>query len=255
MINPERRWRADMSELLELALKAHGGVERWRNVQSLDVKVSLTGGLYQIKGYPEGVANVTMKVDTRRPFLTITPYSRPSARGVFTPDRVWIEDGADGVIEERSNPLASFTGHVLQTPWDQLHRLYFTSYAMWNYLTTPFLLAQPGVEARETEPHQENGDMWRRLQVKFPSDIPTHDGRLFGSSDRQETTFFFNEQGLLQRLDYVAVGPASHYCFDHKNFGGIMFPTLRRVVPRPPSGPRVNGPTAVLLQITEIAVA
>ena len=60
------------------------------------------------------------------------------------------------------------------------------------------------------------------------------------------------EQGLLQRLDYLAVGPAAHYCFDHANYKGIVFPTLRRVLRRPPSGPLVNGPTAVLIQITDV---
>jgi glyoxylase-like metal-dependent hydrolase (beta-lactamase superfamily II) len=39
-----------MSGLLDVALQAHG--ERWREVQSLDVRVSLTGGLYRLKGYP-----------------------------------------------------------------------------------------------------------------------------------------------------------------------------------------------------------
>ena len=133
-----------------------------------------------------------------------------------------------------------------ETPWDQLHRLYFTSYAMWNYLTTPFLLTQPGFECREIEPHQENGETWRCLQVNFPPDIPTHN---------KEQTFFFNDQGLLQRLDYVAVGPVSHYCFDHTTFGGLVFPTLRRVVRRTPSGPVVSAPTAVLIQIADVAVA
>jgi hypothetical protein len=56
----------------------------------------------------------------------------------------------------------------------------------------------------------------------------------------------------LQRLDYVAVGPAAHYCFDHTAFGGLVFPTLRRVDRPPPSGPLVNGPTAVLIQITRV---
>jgi len=31
-----------MNELLDLALKAHGGLERWREVKSLDVRISLT---------------------------------------------------------------------------------------------------------------------------------------------------------------------------------------------------------------------
>jgi flavin reductase (DIM6/NTAB) family NADH-FMN oxidoreductase RutF len=30
-----------------LALQAHGGLERWGELQSLDVRVSLTGGLYR----------------------------------------------------------------------------------------------------------------------------------------------------------------------------------------------------------------
>ena len=37
---------------------------------------------------------------------------------------------------------ASFAGHDRATQWDQLQRLYFSSYAMWNSL--PFLFAQPG---------------------------------------------------------------------------------------------------------------
>ena len=90
--------------------------------------------------------------------------------------------------------------------------------------------------------------MWRCLRVKFPSDVPTHNNFQVGG----DQTFFFNEQGLLQRLDYLAVGPAAHYCFDHTNYQGIVFPTLRRVLRRPPSGPLVNGPSAVLIQISDV---
>jgi hypothetical protein len=46
-----------MSELLDVVLHAHGGLERWREVKSLDVRISLTGGLYRLKGYLEGVPN------------------------------------------------------------------------------------------------------------------------------------------------------------------------------------------------------
>jgi len=240
-----------MNELLDLTLQAHGGLERWRQIQSLDVRVSLTGGLYLLKGFPEGVPDVTMRIDTHQPAVTISPYARPDHRGYFTPDRVWIEDRAGQVLEERNHPLDSFKDHSPQTPWDQLQRLYFTSYAMWNYLTTPFLFTHAGFELKEVEPHQENGETWRGLQVRFPPDIPTHNNFKIGG----EQTFFFNDKGLLQRLDYLAVVPASHYCFDHTNFKGIVFPTLRRVVPRPASGPLVNGPTAVLIEITDVVVA
>src|SRR5215831_8490211 len=118
--------------------------------------------------------------------------------------------------------------------------LYFTSYALWNYFTTPFLLTQPGIDVSET---------WQRLQVRFPSTIPTHNA---------EQVFYFNEKGLLQRLDYITEvaggGIASHYCFDHASFSGLVFPTLRRVISRTSTGPLISGRTRVLLLISDVLV-
>jgi hypothetical protein len=51
--------------------------------------------------------------------------------------------------------------------------------------------------------------------------------------------------------DMVA-GAASHYCFDHTPFGGIVIPTLRRAVSRTPKGAVLSGPTGVLLQMSDI---
>jgi hypothetical protein len=52
----------------------------------------------------------------------------------------------------------------------------------------------------------------------------------------------------------VAGGVAAHYCYDHTRFGGLLFPTLRRVVRRTPDGAKPSQPTAILLQITDILV-
>ena len=87
-----------MSELLDLALTAHGGQDRWRRIHSLEARLSLTGALYKAKGFPDGVPNVTMTVDAHRPALSVAPYGPPDGRGFFTPDRVWIEDGAGKVV-------------------------------------------------------------------------------------------------------------------------------------------------------------
>ena len=51
--------------------------------------------------------------------------------------------------------------------------------------------------------------------------------------------------------DMVA-GAASHYCFDHTPFGGIVIPTLRRAVSRTPKGAVLSGPTGGLLQMSDI---
>jgi hypothetical protein len=113
-----------------------------------------------------------MHVETRRIAVDVSPWIGMGTVGHFVPDRVWITDGERRVIDQRSDTRASFAGHTRETPWDQLHRLYFTSYAVWNYLNTPFLFTLPGFEVKEIEPHQENGESWRCLWVKFPPDVP-----------------------------------------------------------------------------------
>ncbi|OOG15448.1 MULTISPECIES: hypothetical protein [Pseudomonas] len=38
-----------------------------------------------------------------------------------------------------AQPRESFQDHEENTPWDPLHRAYFNGYALWSYLTMPFL--------------------------------------------------------------------------------------------------------------------
>jgi hypothetical protein len=239
-----------MKDLLTRALEAHGGLSRWREIEAFQLKVSIGGGLWRLKGLPDGLRDVTLRILAHRPMVTITPFGGEARTGHFTPDRVWIEDANGGVVEERATPRASFAGHVLTTPWDKLQELYFVSYALWNYLATPFVFTEPGFETREIGPHEENGETWHRLLVKYPPSIPTHCA---------EQVLYFNAQGLLQRMDYsvdvvgdMVAGAASHYCFDHTPFGGIVIPTLRRAVSRTPKGAVLSGPTGVLLQMSDI---
>src|SRR6266853_2141158 len=210
-----------MKDLLTRTLDAHGGLSRWREIEAFQLKVSIGGGLWRLKGLPDGLRAVTLRVQAHRPIVTITPFGGEARTGHFTADRVWIEDANGGVVVERATPRASFAGHVLTTPWDKLHELYFVSYALWNYLATPFVFTEPGFETREIGPHEENGETWHRLLVKYPPSIPTHCA---------EQVLYFNAQGLLQRMDYsvdvvgdMAAGATAHYCFDHTPFGGKKF--------------------------------
>src|SRR5215472_15196923 len=54
--------------------------------------------------------------------------------------------------------------------------------------------------------------------------------------------------------DVAGGGIASHYCFDHASFSGLVFPTLRRVVSRTSTGPLISGRTRVLLLISDVLV-
>ena len=81
-----------MSELLDLAIQAAGGIEKWRQVKSLEARVSVTGGLFGIKGHPEGVIDCSVRIDPSHPAVIFSPFLRGDYRGYFTPDRVWIEE-------------------------------------------------------------------------------------------------------------------------------------------------------------------
>ncbi|MFI5613401.1 hypothetical protein [Amycolatopsis sp. NPDC051903] len=116
-------------------------------------------------------------------------------------------------------------------------------------MTTPFLLAREGVQATEIGPWHQDGETWRRLAVRFPADLATHN---------TDQTFYYGPDFLLRRHDYAGdvLGgfTTAHYTADHRTFDGFVFPTRRWVVPRLPDGSTLPGPVVVSLGIRSIAV-
>ena len=47
-----------MTELLNLAVKAHGGLDRWNKVKAIKVAASITGAIWYVKGKPDVLKNV-----------------------------------------------------------------------------------------------------------------------------------------------------------------------------------------------------
>jgi hypothetical protein len=126
--------------------------------------------------------------------------------------------------------------------------LYFSSYAIWGYLTAPFHLLGEGFELREIEPWTEHGDRWRRLAVRYPEGFPTHS---------REQVFHFDDRGLLRRLDYTAEAfgqwaRAAHYCYDHRSFDGLLVPTRRRVHPRRQDGRPLRAVTIIAIEVDSV---
>jgi hypothetical protein len=83
-----------------------------------------------------------------------------------------------------------------------------------------FLLARPDVVSEEGTPWQENGQTWRRLQIRFPANIATHN---------TNQTLYIDGDGLLKRHDYdvdISGGTqAVHYMSEYREAGGFRFPT------------------------------
>ena len=173
-------------------------------------------------------------------------------RALFQDGRVRHETSGGEHIDSRDDPRACFFGRSglrRALRWDVLDLTYFAGYAMWNYLTTPLLLARQDVEVSEGTPLESGGERWRRLDARFGPRVDTH-------SERQ--SFYFDEGGMLRRHDYTArvVGGwarAAHLCADHREFGGLVFPTRRRVHPRV-RGRAWGRPTLVWIDIDAIEV-
>ena len=217
--------------LLDEALAAHGGADALDGVEALEVELRGGGLAFETHGLAAG-AGFRASVDPHRPRATFTDFLRVGRNATFTPERVTLGD------EARDDPRRRLG--TLHPRWDHMDLAYFCGYALWNYLTTPWLLTRARTEEMPG----------RRLRAEFPDDVPTHS---------RVQTFHFDERGLLTRLDYTAYvfgawARAAHLCHDHRRFGPIVTPTRRRVTPRV-AGRVVPEPTLVHIHIVELRVA
>ncbi|MEV0070538.1 hypothetical protein [Amycolatopsis sp. NPDC050768] len=239
-----------MSDLLDIAVEAHGGLKRWNELNSVTAHLSNGGVVFPLKGQAGLLDDITVRVDLHRQFTSHAPFGGPGLRTAFRGEHVAIENEAGEVVEERDNTRASFAGHTLESQWDRLQTAYFAGYAMWTYLTTPFTLTRPGFRTEELEPWQEDGETWRRLRVEFPDDLTTHN---------KVQTFYLDADGLIRRHDYdaevVAGGLAAHYSSEHREVDGIVVPTKRRVYPVGEDGRPVPEPLLVSIDLSEITFA
>ena len=151
------------------------------------------------------------------------------------------------VVDSRDNPEAAYAGHTRETPWDKFHVTYFSSEALWTYLTSPFLYSYRGFESEEIEPWHENGEVWRRLKVTFPDYIASH--------TKTQTTHF-GPDGLMRRHDYTVdiLGGATgaNYVSDYRDFQGVKMGTRGRIYSYDEPMQRVPEPLLVSLDFGQL---
>jgi hypothetical protein len=212
-----------MCELLNYAVEAHGGIERWRKINTIEVALSITGAIWYVKSQPDALKDIVMRAETRRERVE-TRFVNDDRRSIFEPGRVGIERKDGTIVEQYDEPERSFDGQAQETPWDAVHVAYFSGEALWTYLNVPFLLTQDRFSCREVAPIEVDGETWRRLQVIFPDDVKSHS---------REQFFCFGPDGLLRRHDYTVdiLGGATglNYASEYRDVDGIIFPTKRRV--------------------------
>ncbi|TKC79197.1 hypothetical protein FAZ69_30510 [Trinickia terrae] len=235
-----------MSTLLEEVVQAHGGIDNWTKFDTATAALDIGGAVWHLKGQPDMFQGIELTASLRRQHVEITS---PTAgwQGTFTPDAVRYGSLNNQAAVERRAPRESYQGHTQQTEWDRLHALYFTGYALWTYLTIPFLYTYPGFRTEELPEWHENGEVWRRLKVTFPDSIASHS---------REQISYFGEDGLLRRHDYTVdvMGGAqgANYASDYRNVRGVMVPMSRRVFAYDEARRKVDEPLLVSIDFREI---
>ena len=236
-----------MNELLEFALEAHGGLERLRELTEIKADLSVTGALWQAKSQSGALKHIRIEASLRQQRMT-THIIGQDKRLHFTPDSVNAETEDGTLLGRRDQPRASFSGHQLQTPWDDLHVAYFDSYALWTYITIPFLYTYPDFVTEELPPWEEDGETWRPLSVLFPENIASH---------TKKQVSYFGPDGLLRRHEYtvdVLVGAQGvNYALDYRNVNGISVPMKRRVYAYDAAKRKIADPVLVAIDIHDIA--
>ncbi len=235
------------ADLLNETIEAHGGRERWRRVSAVRGSLSSGGLAFQSRCQPNALKGLAIEVRPHDVAVTLADFVRPGWRGEWTPELVAIRDESGGLVEQRREPRRHFGGLVDQVYWDKLAVLTFAGYALWNYLTFPFLLERPGVELVRVVPAADRG---ARLDVRFGPGFPTH-------SERQ--SFHLDAGRRLVRHDYTAdpIGrwaKAANRALRSEVVGGVRFYTRRKVFPRGPGGAVFPFPTLVWIEIDRLYV-
>jgi len=237
-----------LNPLLDLAIAAHGGLDRWEAFNEVTALLTIDGELGILKQNPGTLGPFTVTASTSEACATLAPFGCSGRRATFVPDRVTIEGLQQEVIEALEDPRAAFAGHDFETAWDDLHVAYFHGYLLWTHLVTPFLYAFPNFATEELPPWREGNEEWRRLKIVFPEHMASHS---------REQVSYFDAGGLLRRHDYQVdiLGGRScvDYMSDYREYHGIQVPRRRRMFEIAPGARPTSQCLLLSIDITEMS--
>jgi hypothetical protein len=227
--------------LLDDAIEASGGMARWTKVKRFTLQLSIDGALFSRIGQAGSFKDIVAEGSTETQSVRLTGFTGSGSLGLYQPDCVTIESLAGDVLRTWHNPRQAFFDSVATAKWDELHCVFFCGFSLWNYLTTPFLLARSDVAVEELSPWSEQNQQWRRLRATFPPDVVTH---------CTEQIFYFDAANLQRRTDHDLLGGrAADYSWAHQTFSDIVVPTLRRSLGIGPDGTVIARPALVDVEI------
>ncbi len=233
--------------LLQTAMDAHGGRDRWDETTAVRAAASITGAVWSLKGRPDVLIDVVITAETQHERVVMDFPGQDKRR--VEPGRIEITTAAGDLVDARNDPEAHFRGQPADAAWDDIDVAYFSGEALSTYLTTPFLYGYPGFVTEELEePWLEDGEEWRRLDITFPDSVASH-------TRRQRS--YFGPDGLLRRHDYtvdILGGTAgANYAYDYRTVDGLVVPATRTIYGYQGDHRMVETPVLVAIKFDELA--
>lgn len=221
-------WSGDERALLEAAVRRHGGWDAWKSLRVLTIEPKvLSGMLPWLKGHRRTFRLPDRaEVHPHEERAVFLGYPTPGARATFARGSLTLTDDRGAIVSSIADARPSFRGWRKLRRWSPADALYFFGYAMTHYHGLPFTLAR-GKPIRIRRARHE-GRTLTGIEVELPAGLHTH---------CQRQTFYFEEDGLLRRHDYVAdiVGAwarGAHFWRDFVTIAGLQVPRVRHVVAR-----------------------
>jgi hypothetical protein len=221
-------WKGEARALLEKAITRHGGWAAYAAFGIVSFRPRELGGLLpKLKGLGK-TFRLPPRIDVapRERRAVFHDYPVAGRRGLYSNGKVALLDDKGAMLETHAQIRTSFVGAHRLKRWSAADALYFFGYALTHYCSLPFSLAEGmPLALRRT---RYDGHVLTGVEVQLPSTLDTHSAR---------QTFFFDEEGLLRRHDYVAdiVGPwarGAHYSEDYLTVSGLPMARRRHVLAR-----------------------
>src|ERR1700754_877165 len=90
--------RDDMSELRDLAIAAHGGLDRWNELSSGQAHLLVGGVTWAVKQQAGVLDDCSVRIELHRQFASHFPFGTPGPRSSVTAERAAIETDAGEVL-------------------------------------------------------------------------------------------------------------------------------------------------------------
>src|SRR2546430_15441523 len=98
-----------MNDLLQAAVDARGGLSRWNQLKTVKAGLSITGAIWQLKGKPDLLKEVSIEAELHRERLT-THFNGQGLCAVFEPNRLTIQTESGRLMDSRDDPRSAFRG-------------------------------------------------------------------------------------------------------------------------------------------------